>query len=273
MARPTGSVADVHKVRRDYRFALETMQAITDGLAIFAGSLKETAFVERAIGHYTRFLQGDPEALGSLTGELEELLEQIQLLHTSQQATEGVALHAADTTTDQALEVERLQGQIRNLEQQRVQEQREAQARLRDLEQQLRISRESARILDKQLTAAQAALPKPVEKKLDLRKAYQILIRHEPRQECPKLPEGFAYDANDMTSAVRSHNWAQHDSPVHTVFNQQWPIARVRREVERLKSVPGIIRIWIAKNGEAVTIVSGVPSDSWTKEGGKWSKD
>jgi chromosome segregation ATPase len=269
MARPTGSTAEVHKVRRDYRFAPETMQQIADGMAVFAGSLKETAFVERAITHYAEFLAGDPVSLAPMTQEMAWLQEHIRRLRHDQQGVQNVAQFAAEKATNQAQEIERLQVQLRALEQERSQ----AQEAIRDLETQLRQSRATVRALENDLREAKAAAQKPTEKKLDLSKAYQIKIRHEPRQECPPLPEGFAYQENEMPKNAREKNWRVHDDPVHTVLTQQWPISRVRKEVERLKQVPGITRIWIAKNGEAVTIVSGIPSDSWSKEGGKWIKE
>jgi hypothetical protein len=46
------------------------MQHIADGMRVFGGSLKETAFVERAIAHYAEFLAGDPEARAPMTRPL-----------------------------------------------------------------------------------------------------------------------------------------------------------------------------------------------------------
>jgi hypothetical protein len=87
------------------------------------------------------------------------------------------------------------------------------------------------------------------------------------------LPEGFVYAEDEMTSAVREKTWAKHDYTVHTVCTQQWPIARMRKEVEKLKSVPGLTSIWIEKNGRMVATVTGTPTDSWIKEGGRWIKE
>jgi len=270
MARPTGSVAAIHKIRRDYRFAPETMQQISDGRAVFAGTLNETEFVERAIAHYAEFLAGDPVSLAPLTQEMAWLQEHIRRLRHDQQGVQNVAQFAAEKATDQAQEIERLQVQLRALEQERSQ----AQEAIRDLEDQVRQSRASVLLLERELHQAKANTQKASEPKpLDLSKAYQIKIRHEPRQACPELPEGFAYDESELTSAIREKNWRVHNDPVHTVLTQQWPISRVRKEVERLKRVPGIIKIWIAKNGEAVTIVSGVPTDSWVKENERWIKE
>jgi hypothetical protein len=56
--RPTGSVAPIHRVRRDYRFSQETLDLIAQGRALIDDALNETAFVEQAIGHYTAFLDG-----------------------------------------------------------------------------------------------------------------------------------------------------------------------------------------------------------------------
>ena len=273
MARPVGSTAEIHKTRRDYRFGQETMEHIAGGMAIFAGTLKETAFVERAIAHYAEFLAGDPEALAPLTQELKWLQEHVRQLRHAQQTSQGVAHSTAEKATDQALEIEQLQAQIHTLKQKREQEQRGVQERIQGLEAQVRQSRATVRILENELRQAKAAVPQPAEKKLDLSKAYQIKIRHEPRQACPLLPEGFAYDENELTSAYRDHQWKKHENPVHTVFTQQWPIARVRKELERLKCVPGLTKIWIEKNGVAIAVVSGIPSDSWVKEGGGWIKE
>ncbi|HEU5378547.1 MAG TPA: hypothetical protein VFV38_24255 [Ktedonobacteraceae bacterium] len=271
MARPTGSVAEVHKTRRDYRFAPETMQAIADGLTIFAGRLKETAYVEQAISHYTHFLQGDPEALGSLTQELKELLEDIQRLSHEQQVSFNVAQIAAENTYDLALEMQQVRSQLQAAEQ----ECDLTQKKNRELEEQLRRSRETGRILEKQLREAREALPKPAEKKLDLSKAYQIKIRHEPCQQCPALPQGFTYDEKEFTSVFeREQDWSKHSYCIHTVLTQHWPIARMRKEVERLKSVPGLISIWIEKNGQPVHIGGvGYNTDMWSKQEGRWIKN
>lgn len=269
MARPIGSTAEIHKTRRDYRFGQETMENLAGGMAIFAGTLKETAFVERAIAHYAEFLAGDPEALAPLTQELEWLQDHIRRLRHDQQTSQNVAQYAAEKATDQALEIEQLRTQLQAAEQERNQ----AQEKNRELDQQLHRARATVRSLENELRQAKAAAAKPAEKKLDLSKAYQIKIRHEPRQACPVLPEGFAYEEYELASAVREKNWQAHTDTSHTVFTQQWPIARMRKELERLKQVSGITRIWIAKNGEAVRIGSGVPSDSWIKEGGRWVKE
>lgn len=269
MARPAGSTAKVHKTRRDYRFGQETMESIAGGMAIFAGTLKETAFVERAIAHYAEFLAGDPEALAPLTQELEWLQDHIRRLRKTQQASEGVAQHAAEKATDLALEIEQLRAQLQAAEQERNQ----AHEKNRELDQQLRQSRATLRSLEDELRQAKAE-QKPEEKKLDLSKAYQIKIRHERYRECPALPQGFAYDESEIPRSVREKNWQRHDATTHTVLTQHWPIARVRREVERLKAVPGLLRIWIEKNGEPVKMGSvGYATDSWVKQEGRWIKE
>ena len=247
------------------------MQAIANGLDIHARSLKETAFVERAISHYTRFLQGDPEALGSLTGELKELREQIQGLRQKQQVSVNVAQIAAENTYDLAQEMEQVRAQLQAAEQERDL----AQKKNRELEDQLRRSCETGRILEKQLREAREALPKPAEKKLDPSKAYQIKICHEPHQQCPALPQGFAYDDKMLTSVFeREQDWSKHRYCIHIVLTQHWPIARMRKEVERLKSVPGLLSIWIEKNGQPVHIAGvGYNTDMWKKEEGRWVRD
>lgn len=270
MARPPGSVAEFHKTRRDYRFGQETMEHIAGGMAIFAGTLKETAFVERAIAHYAEFLAGDPETLAPLTHDLEWLQDHIRRLRNVQQTSESVAQYAAEKAMDQTLEIEQLRAQLQAAEQERAQ----AQEKNRELDQQLHWARATVRSLEDELRQVKAAAPKPAEKKLDLSKAYQIKICHERYQECPALPQGFAYDENEISRSVREKNWQRHDATTHTVLNQQWPIARVRREVERLKAVPGLLRIWIEKNGEPVKMGGvGYATDSWVKQEGRWIKE
>jgi hypothetical protein len=109
-------VAAVHKIRRDYRFAPETMQQISAGRAVFAGTLNETDFVERAIAHYAEFLNGDPVSQGQMTQEMERLHEQIRDLRHDQQSARKAAQLAAQKATVQAQEIEHLQAQVRDLE-------------------------------------------------------------------------------------------------------------------------------------------------------------
>lgn len=139
MARPTGSTAEVHKVRRDYRFAPETMEQIAGGMAVFGGSLKETAFVERAIAHYAEFLAGDPVSQGQLTQEMERLQEQVRELHASQDMTQRNA---------------HLEVALREMERQKGQ----ALERIREVEDQLRRSQAHARALEGNVRTTQSTL-------------------------------------------------------------------------------------------------------------------
>src|SRR5260370_27743614 len=159
---------------------------------------------------------------------MERLQEQVRALRDAQHASQDTAQQNA-----------RLEVALREMERQKGQ----ALDRIREVEDQLRQSRASVHVLENELRQARDAVPKAPEKKLDLSKAYQIQIRHEPYQACPPLPEGFAYDESELTKSVREKHWAGHDHAVHTVLTQQWPLARVRKEVERLKSVPGLISI------------------------------
>jgi DNA repair exonuclease SbcCD ATPase subunit len=272
MARPVGSTAAIHRTRRDYRFGQETIDHIAGGMAIFAGTLKETAFVERAIAHYAEFLAGDPEALAPLTQEVEWLQDHLRRLRNAQQTSQNVAQNAAEKATDQAREIERLRVQLQVTEQERDQ----VQERNRELESRWNQERARKLLLETELRQARAAASKKTEQehKRDLSKAYQIKIRHEAHQACPDLPAGLTYDESELTSSIREKNWSAHRSTVHTVLNQHWPIARVRREVERLKAVPGLLRIWIEKNGEPVKM-GGVSyaTDSWVKQEGRWVKE
>src|SRR5260370_33300549 len=95
MARPTGSTAEVHKVRRDYRFAPETMEQVAGGMAVFGGSLKEKAFVGRAIAHHAEFLAGGPGSPGPLHQEMERLHENGQGLRGGQQPPQDTAQRKA----------------------------------------------------------------------------------------------------------------------------------------------------------------------------------
>jgi signal transduction histidine kinase len=163
MARPTGSVAEVHKTRRDYRFGQETMQQIADGMRVFGGSLKETAFVERAIGHYAEFLAGDPEVLAQLTREMEWLQDHIRQLRHDQQTSYGVAQYAAEKATDQAQEVERLRTQASEMERtvsaaqeqaaNQDQEKRRLQAQVQRLERELRTTKTALRLAEEKLAS------------------------------------------------------------------------------------------------------------------------
>ncbi len=136
MARPTGSTAEVHKVRRDYRFAPETMEQVAGGMAVFGGSLKETAFVERAIAHYAEFLAGDPVSQGQLTQEMERLQEQVRELR------------------DVAQRNARLEGALREMERQKSQ----ALDRIREVEDQVRQAQARAHTLEGNVRTTQSTL-------------------------------------------------------------------------------------------------------------------
>jgi hypothetical protein len=250
MARPAGSTAKEHKVRRDYRFTAKTMHAIDIGIGLMQGA-RETTFVEQAIAHYAQFLAGDMNSVASSTSGREET-EQLR-----------AQMHILEDENTQAKE--RL---------------RQAKERLRIAEDQLHQSQLRVAALERQArqgrSASRTPKPAPEEKqpeRLDLSKAYQIKIRHEAGQACPELPSGFAYDESEITESIRRQNWAGHDHPVHTVLTKRWAIAAVRREVERLKDVSGLSHIWIARNGEPISRAGGYTTDFWVRKSGKWVKD
>lgn len=112
-------------------------------------------------------------------------------------------------------------------------------------------------------TAMRSEPAKEPTRPLDLRQAYQIYIVHEGKT-CPTLPEGFCC-ADEQASG--------HLCPTHEVFCQVCSIAHARIALERLKKVPGLTRIWLAKNGLTRTSSAGHPTDSWCKSGSAWNKE
>lgn len=83
--RPQGSTKTIHRIRRDYRFAQETLDYIVRGRVLRRKELDETAFVEQAIAHYTAFLEGSVQ----VNQDVERLQAQIRdlehnLAHTQQ---------------------------------------------------------------------------------------------------------------------------------------------------------------------------------------------
>ncbi len=139
------------------------------------------------------------------------------------------------------------------------------QAKVRNLEHELRSTRVSLRLTEERLAAALLTTPaKP--KYMDVSKAYQIYIVHAGNEH-PQLPDGLQYAPEDPPEIGYYH------CPTHEVFQQICPIARVRRELERLKNVPGLSKIWIAKNGRRLERGAGESTDSWTWENGRWDKD
>jgi hypothetical protein len=138
------------------------------------------------------------------------------------------------------------------------------QAQVRNLEHELRATRISLRLAEERIATLLTPPAKP--KYVDLSKAYQIYITHAGNEH-PQLPDGLQYAPEDPPEIGYYH------CPTHEVFQQICPIARVRRELERLKSVPGLTKIWISKNGRRLERIAGVPTDSWTWENGRWDKD
>jgi hypothetical protein len=191
--RPRGSVAPTHRIRRDYRFAQETLDALTQGRALGSDALDETAFVEQAIVHYTAFLEGQIQA-------------------------------------NQA--VVRLQ------------------ARVTDLERDLTRTQQELRLAEAKTKPA--PLPRPGPRK----PVYQILIKHDSGL-CPSLPDdyGFLYTQEK-----------EYHCPTHLVFAAPCPIDQARRRIEVLKRVPGLVRIWLTKDGDSVSL------DDWSKGTSAWQR-
>lgn len=212
--RPQGSYKEQRRQRKDHRFMPDTLSQIEQGRALLPGQpITETAFLERAIGHYMAFL----------TGEAQQ--------------------------QDNQQELERLRAQVADLE------------RKLDL---VELSESQARteiMLLKKKAKQQGSVQAPESKYPDLRKSYQIYVMHEGTAH-PALPEGFQYGQAMPDDDMRC--------PTHEVFSQVCPIARARREVERLKSVPGLKRIWLAKMGNGLTKGGGARSDNWARIGGRW---
>ena len=148
-------------------------------------------------------------------------------------------------------EMERLQAQITDLER-----------ALDSAEIALNQAQAETRLLKKKPQHQPIEPAKPVAY-ADLHKAYGISMIHADKT-CPTLPDGFQY-INKPESGQQC--------PVHEVFSLVCPVARARREVERLKTVPGITRIWLTKGGYELTSGAGHPTDRWSKKGGVWSKE
>ncbi|HEY6411403.1 MAG TPA: hypothetical protein VIY29_28420, partial [Ktedonobacteraceae bacterium] len=192
--RPRGSVAQTHRVRRDYRFAQGTLDALVQGRVLGSDAPDETAFVEQAIVHYTAFLAGQVQA---------------------------------------NQEVARLQSRVRDLE--------------RDLartQQELHLAEAK-----KKPQPALAARPGP------RKPLYQILIKHHAGP-CPLLPDGYGF--------LYTQENDDHQCPTHLVFAAPCPIDQARRRIEVLKRVPGLVRIWLTKDGY------GVALDDWSKGTSTW---
>src|SRR5258708_7555181 len=199
--RPQGTYKEQRRQRRDHRFAPDTLSLIKQGRALLPGKpITETAFLERAVGHYLEFL----------TGDTQQQSNQQELEHLRAQAAElERKLDLAELSVGQA------QAEIR--------------------------------LLKKKAQRGPVQASEPTYP--DLRKSYQIYVVHEGTAH-PELPEGFRY-AKDIPGIGFYH------CPTHEVFSQVCPIAHARREVERLKNVPGLTRIWLAKNGSGLTRAGG----------------
>lgn len=94
--RPTGSVAAVHRVRRDYRFSQEVLNYIAQGRALTDDASNETAFVEQAIAHYTAFLAGEIQSQTQVNQEMVHLQVQVHNLERDLSRTQH-ALRLAET--------------------------------------------------------------------------------------------------------------------------------------------------------------------------------
>jgi hypothetical protein len=53
---------------------------------------------------------------------------------------------------------------------------------------------------------------------------------------------------------------------VHQIFAATCPIDQVRRRIEAFKQVPGLVQIWLTKNGY------GTPQDDWQRNNGGWQR-
>lgn len=94
--RPTGSVAAIHRVRKDYRFSQQTLDHIAQGRALTDDAFNETAFVEQAIAHYTAFLAGEIQNQTQVNQEMVHLQAQIANLERDLSRTQH-ALRLAET--------------------------------------------------------------------------------------------------------------------------------------------------------------------------------
>mgnify|MGYP001320536130 CR=1 FL=1 len=172
--------------------------------------------------------------------------------------------YAANKQAAQAVAYQiRIDGLLDQLEQAR-QQNRAYEAEIRYLHAKLATARQAKR------APASTPAPEPV-KRLDPTKTYQLIITHEPGQPCPDLPADFAYEVNDKTVGLKG---AFDAHTTHAVLTKQWPVAKMRKELEKLKSVPGITGIWIARMGLALRATTGRPTDMWHRnEQGTWVKD
>lgn len=76
--RPRGSYKEQRRQRKDHRFAPDTLSQIKQGQALLPSPpITETAFLERAVGHYLEFLLTGNMQQQSNQQELEQLRDQL----------------------------------------------------------------------------------------------------------------------------------------------------------------------------------------------------
>jgi hypothetical protein len=98
--------------------------------------------------------------------------------------------------------------------------------------------------------------PNPSSRSSPLKPLYQILIKHAPG-DCPLLPDGYGFLYTQEK---------EHSCPVHLVFAAPCAIDQARRRIEVLKRVPGLVRIWLTKDGYGVSL------DDWSKGTSVWQR-
>jgi chromosome segregation ATPase len=266
--RPIGSRKQGRRELRSYRFTPETLRILGEQ----AGDDK-TAFVERAIADYaSRQTRQDEQAeqraqILTLNAQ-RDVLTSVYVEHIAAQertVSEVEAQAQAQAVTYQA-RIDDLLAQLAQTQQQT----RAYEAELRDLYARLEAQGRQAPTHPAKKAPAQTSTPAPTKRPNPAR-AYQIILRHQPGQPCPQLPAGFAYDESDKTVGLKG---ALDAHSTHTVLDEEWPIAKVRRELEKLKAIPGITSLWIARFGLAVRKPTGQPTDMWRRDQqGVWQRD
>ena len=127
--------------------------------------------------------------------------------------------------------------------------------RERALNQQISSLEAEIKKLDSQIQKAPTQ-PNPSARSSPRKPLYQILIKHDSGS-CPSLPDdyGFLYTQEN-----------EYRCPVHLVFAAPCVIDQARLRIEVLKRVPGLVRIWLTKDGY------GVPLDDWSKGPSVWQR-
>ncbi len=176
-------------------------------------------------------------------------IEQGQALASSENETAFLELAIAHYVAFLVGNVQQQESDTKELEQLRAQ--------VRDLEHALSTTQIALRRAQDMLARGKETPFREQAKYIGLRNAYQIYVRHE-LGACPALPDGFSY--------TNLHG-LPHQCPVHEVFSEVCLVDHARRELEKLKKVQGITRIWLAKNGHPLE------RDDWEKKGDAWIKN